>query len=250
MRGELGKKIRQGFIAQDGFSLISADYSQIELRVLAYITGDEGLKEAFEKSEDIHTKTACAILNLKKNEVTEEHRRIAKAVNYGLVYGLSDYGLSSGLGIPLERAQSFIEEYLSSYPKVEEWRAKILERAKEDGLVRTILGRIRPLPGLFSKNRNVVEATQRAAINAPIQGSAADIMKRAMVLIAQRLKEENLEGGMIIQVHDELVLEIEDQKLNQVAELVKTTMENPLVKKLDVPLEVSIGIGKSWASAH
>lgn len=250
MRGELGKKIRQGFIAKEGFSLISADYSQIELRVLAHITGDEGLKEAFEKGEDIHTKTACAILNLKKNEVTEEHRRIAKAVNYGLVYGLSDYGLSSGLGIPLERAQSFIEEYLSSYPKVEEWRAKILETAKEDGLVRTILGRIRPLPGLFSKNRNVVEATQRAAINAPIQGSAADIMKRAMVLIAQRLKEDDLEGGMIIQVHDELVLEIEDRKLKQVAELVKTTMENPLDKKLDVPLEVSIGVGKSWASAH
>jgi DNA polymerase I len=250
MRGELGKKIRQGFIAKDGFSLISADYSQIELRVLAYITGDEGLKEAFEKGEDIHSKTACAILNLKENEVTEEHRRIAKAVNYGLVYGLSNYGLSSGLGISLEKAQSFIEEYLSSYPKVAVWREKILETAKEDGLVRTILGRIRPLPGLFSKNRNVVEATQRAAINAPIQGSAADIMKRAMVLIAQRLKEEDLEGGMIIQVHDELVLEIEDRKLKQVAELVKTTMENPLDKKLDVPLEVSIGVGKSWASAH
>jgi len=250
MRGELGKKIRQGFIAKDGFSLISADYSQIELRVLAHITGDEGLKEAFEKGEDIHSKTACAILNLKKQEVTEEHRRIAKAVNYGLIYGLSDYGLSSGLGIPLEKAQSFIEEYLSSYPKVEEWRAKILETAKDNGLVRTILGRIRPLPGLFSQNRNVVEATQRAAINAPIQGSAADIMKRAMVLIAQSLKEEDLEGGLIIQVHDELVFEIEETKIKKATELIKTIMENPLEHKLTVPLEVSIGVGKNWASAH
>jgi DNA polymerase-1 len=250
MRGELGKKIRQGFIAKDGFSLISADYSQIELRVLAHITGDEGLKEAFEKGEDIHSKTACAILNLKKQEVTEEHRRIAKAVNYGLIYGLSDYGLSSGLGIPLKKAQSFIAEYLSSYPKVEEWRAKILETAKDNGLVRTILGRIRPLPGLFSKNRIVFEATQRAAINAPIQGSAADIMKKAMVLIAQRLKEEGFEGGIIIQVHDELVFEIEEKKIKPAAELIKIIMENPLEHKLAVPLEVSIGVGKNWASAH
>jgi DNA polymerase I len=250
MRGELGKRIRKGFIAHDGFSIISADYSQIELRVLAHITGDVQLREAFEKGEDIHSKTACSILNLKENEVTEEHRRIAKAVNYGLIYGLSDYGLSAGLGIPIEQAQNFIEEYLSSYPKVAEWREKMLEKAKEDGLVRTILGRIRPLPGLFSKNRIVVEATKRAAINAPIQGSAADIMKKAMVKIDQKLKEEGFEGGMIIQVHDELVFEIEDQKTKKVTELVKTVMENPLDKKLDVPLEVCIGVGKNWASAH
>ncbi len=250
MRGELGKRIRQGFIAQNGYSLISADYSQIELRVLAHITGDERLKEAFEKGEDIHSKTACAVLNLKSKEVTEEHRRIAKAVNYGLIYGLSDYGLASNLGISLEDSQSFIEEYLSSYPKVAEWRERLLETAKEDGLVRTILGRIRPLPGLFSKNRIVYEATKRAAINAPIQGSAADIMKKAMLLIFHKLKTEGFEGGMIIQIHDELVFEIEDRRVKQATELIKTIMENPLDKKLDVRLDVSVGVGKNWASAH
>lgn len=250
MRGELGKRIRQGFIAQDGYSLISADYSQIELRVLAHISGDAALIKAFQKGEDIHTKTACAILNCKEDEVNEEGRRIAKVVNYGLIYGLSDYGLASNLGIPLEDAQSFIDEYLSSYPKVAKWREDVIDEAKESGLVKTILGRIRPLPGLFSKNRIVYEATKRAAINAPIQGSAADIMKKAMLLIYHRLREEGFEGGMIIQIHDELVFEIEDHRVKQAAELIKTIMENPLDKKLDVPLEVSIGIGKNWASAH
>ena len=250
MRGELGKRIRQGFIAQDGYSLISADYSQIELRVLAHITGDERLKEAFEKGEDIHTKTACAILNCSEKEVGEEGRRIAKVVNYGLIYGLSDYGLAAGLRISQEQARAFIDNYMASYSKVAQWREEVIEEAKETGLVKTILGRIRPLPGLFSKNRVVFEATRRAAINAPIQGSAADIMKKAMILIAEKLKEEGFEGGIIIQVHDELVLEIEDQKVKQARELVKETMENPLDKKLDVPLEVSIGIGKNWASAH
>lgn len=250
MRGELGKKIRQGFIAQDGYSLISADYSQIELRVLAHITGDESLKEAFEKGEDIHSKTASAILNLKKHEVTEEHRRIAKAVNYGLIYGLSDYGLAASLGIPLEQAQAIIDEYLSSYPKVAKWREEVIQQAKEQGYVKTILGRIRPLPGLFSKNRAVYEQTVRAALNAPIQGSAADIMKEAMVLIFQRFKEENFTGGMIIQIHDELVFEIEKNRINQATELIKTTMKESLKHKLDVPLEVSIGIGENWATAH
>jgi len=250
MRGELGKKMRQGFVAQDGFSIISADYSQIELRVLAHITGDERLKEAFEKGEDIHTKTACAILNCSANEVNEEGRRIAKVVNYGLIYGLSDYGLASGLGIPQEQARAFIDEYLTSYPKVAQWRERVVEEANENGLVKTILGRIRPLPGLFSKNRVVIEATKRAAINAPIQGSAADIMKKAMILIAQKLKEEGFEGGIIIQVHDELVLEIEARRIEKCMKLVKNIMENPLEEKLDVPLEVSIGVGKNWGSAH
>jgi DNA polymerase-1 len=250
MRGELGKRIRQGFIARDGYSLISADYSQIELRVLAHISGDEALIKAFQKGEDIHTKTACAILNCKEDKVNEEGRRIAKVVNYGLIYGLSDYGLASNLGIPLEDAQSFIDEYLSSYPKVAKWREDVIDEAKESGLVKTILGRIRPLPGLFSNNRIVYEATKRVAINAPIQGSAADIMKKAMLLIFQRLKQEGFEGGMIIQIHDELVFEIEDRRVKQAVELIKTIMKNPLDKKLDVPLEVSIGIGKNWASAH
>lgn len=248
MRGDLGKRIRQGFIAEDGYLLISADYSQIELRILAHITGDERLKEAFAQGEDIHTKTACAILNLKPNEVTEEHRRIAKVVNYGLIYGLSDYSLASGLGIPIEQAQAFIEEYLASYPKVAEWREKIITEAKEIGLVKTILGRIRPLPGLFSPNRVVYEQTKRAAINAPIQGSAADIIKKAMVLLANALREEDFEGGMIIQIHDELVFEIEETKVKRAAELIKKVMSNPL--KLDLPLEVSIGIGKNWAACH
>ncbi len=250
MRGELGKRIRQGFIAEDGFKLISADYSQIELRVLAHITGDERLQEAFAQGEDIHTKTACAIFNLKPNELTAEHRRVAKVVNYGLIYGLSDYGLSSGLGISLEQAQAFIEEYLASYPKVAEWREKIITEAKENGLVKTILGRIRPLPGLFSQNRAVYEQAKRAAINAPIQGSAADIMKKAMVLLADAFKEEQFIGGIIIQIHDELVFEIEKPKVQRAVELIKTIMGNPLNFKLAVPLEVSVGIGDNWASVH
>jgi DNA polymerase-1 len=248
MRGELGKRIRKGFIAEDGYLLISADYSQIELRILAHITGDERLKEAFAQGEDIHTKTACAILNLKPDEVTEEHRRIAKAVNYGLIYGLSDYGLASGLGIPIEQAQAFIEEYLGSYPKVAEWREKIIAQAKADGYVKTILGRIRPLPELFSPNRAVNEGAKRAAINTPIQGSAADIIKKAMVLLANSLKEEGFLGGMIIQIHDELVFEIEETKGKRATDLIRAVMSEPL--KLDVPLAVSIGVGKNWAEAH
>ncbi|MEO0071090.1 MAG: DNA polymerase I, partial [candidate division WOR-3 bacterium] len=247
IRGELGKKVRQGFVADEGMMLISADYSQIELRVLAHLAGDERLIAAFTRGEDIHQTTAAEILGIPFDEVSPEQRRIAKMVNYGLIYGMGDYGLSSRTQIPIEQARAFMEEYFHKFPGVARWRERTMEEAKRDGLVKTISGRIRPVPGVFSENRQVVEASLRAALNAPVQGSAADIIKRAMIRLDENLQERRLGGGIILQIHDELLIEVEQSRVEEAKEIVKREMENAW--HLQVPLVVEIGVGKNWGEA-
>jgi DNA polymerase-1 len=248
IKGELGGKIRQGFIAESGNLLISADYSQIELRILAYVSGDEKLKDAFLQNKDIHTRTASSVFNKPENKVTENERRTAKMVNYGLIYGLSNYGLGASLGIDQFEAQRIIDDFLGIHYQVAEWREKTVEDTKETGYAKSIFGRIRPFPGIFAQNRIIYESAVRAAINHPIQGSAADIIKKAMIEIESELKSKDFKGGSIIQIHDELLLEIEEKRIKEAQKLIKDIMSQKLLG--EVPLEVNIGIGKNWAIAH
>ncbi len=243
IRGEWGKKIRKGFIAEDGFLFISADYSQIELRILAHLAQEENLIAAFAKGRDIHTETAKAIF---KTEVVDEHlRRLAKAVNYGIIYGMSEFGLAEGLRISREEAKNFMDEYFALYPKVREWREKIISETKERGYSQTLFGRIRPISEILSGNRMEQELGQRLAINSTVQGSAADIIKKAMIEIDQELEERNFKGGLLVQVHDELLFEIEKERVEEAKSIIKEKMEK--VVNLTCPLEVNIGIGENWA---
>ncbi|MEO0078483.1 MAG: DNA polymerase, partial [candidate division WOR-3 bacterium] len=248
IRTEVGRRIRKGFVAGEGSVLLSADYSQIELRVLAHLSQDEALIAAFRSGADIHVHTAAAILGIDQDKVTEEHRRIAKMVNYGLIYGMGGYGLSWRTDIPVEQAERFLDEYMLKFSGVARWREDLIDKAKETGVVRTISGRIRPVPGVTDGNRVQAEAAQRAAINAPVQGSAADIMKQAMLRLEEKLAGQDFGTGMILQVHDELVFEIRKERVEQARELVRAEMQNAW--KLDVPLEVSIGVGPNWGEAH
>jgi DNA polymerase-1 len=248
IKGNLGKRIREGFIAEPGNLLISADYSQIELRILAYISDDERLKEAFLKGEDIHARTAAAVFNKREEKVTNDERQVAKMVNYGLIYGLSDYGLAAGLRINQDEARRIIDDFLGIHFQVAEWRKKVVEQTKETGYAKTIFGRIRPFPGIFAQNRIIYESAVRAAINHPIQGSAADILKKAMIEIDEQMKSKDFQGGMIIQIHDELLLEVEEKRAQEAKLLVKNVMRQNYLG--EIPLEVNIGIGKNWAVAH
>ncbi len=248
IKGRWGKDVRKGFVAEEGFLLISADYSQIELRILAHITDDENLKEIFFSGRDIHTETAAKILGKKDEEVTQRDRRLAKMVNYGIVYGISEHGLAVGLRISHHEAKEFISKYLSTFPKVKEWREKVVEEARNQGFTQTIFGRIRKVPGLYSKNKNIKEAAERATINMPVQGSAADIIKKGMIEIHKLLKKNGFEGGIVLQIHDELLLEIEEKRIEEAKEIVKDRMEK--VVRLRVPLEVNIEVGKNWMEAH
>ena len=248
IRTELGRQIRSAFVAESGHVLVSADYSQIELRVLAHLSGDEELAEAFRRGEDIHARTAAAILRKDITDVKPEDRRLAKVVNYGLVYGMGDYGLSSRADIPIEQARAFLEEYMARFRGVAWWRDETIEQAKQSGYVRTISGRVRPTPGIADPNRAVAEATKRYAVNAPVQGSAADIIKSAMLRLDERMSGRGFGTGMILQVHDELVFEVPEAKLEEVREMIRTEMENAW--SLTVPLVVEIGAGRSWGEAH
>ena len=248
IRTELGRRIRSAFVAESGNVLISADYSQIELRVLAHLSGDEELAEAFRRGEDIHARTAAAILRKDIADVKPEDRRLAKVVNYGLVYGMGDYGLSSRADIPIEQARAFLDEYMARFAGVAKWRDQTIEQAKQSGHVRTISGRVRPIPGIADPNRAVAEAAKRYAINAPVQGSAADIIKNAMLSLEERLSGGGFGVGMILQVHDELVFEVPEAKLEEAREVIRTEMENAW--SLTVPLVVETGAGRSWGEAH
>ena len=247
-RTDLGRQIRSAFVAERGNALVSADYSQIELRVLAHLSGDEELAEAFKRGEDIHDRTAAAILRKDIADVKPEDRRLAKVVNYGLVYGMGDYGLSSRADIPIEQARAFLDEYMARFAGVVRWRERTVEQAKQSGFVRTISGRVRPTPGIADPNRAVAEATKRYAINAPVQGSAADIIKKAMLRLEERLGSGEFGPGMILQVHDELVFEVPREKLEEAREMIRTEMESAW--SLTVPLVVETGAGRSWGEAH
>ncbi len=248
IRLEEGRKIRQAFIpSEKGWVMFAADYSQIELRVLAHIAKDEELVEAFRNDMDIHTKTAMDVFGVEKEEVTSNMRRHAKAVNFGIVYGISDYGLSQSLDISRKEAGEFIKKYLESFPGVKEYMDDIVQDAKQKGYVTTLMNRRRYLPEITSRNFNLRSFAERTAMNTPIQGSAADIIKKAMIDMAARLKEENLQSRLLLQVHDELIFEAPEDEIEILKKIVPDVMENAM--ELEVPLKVDYSYGQTWYDA-
>ncbi len=245
IRLEQGRRLRQAFTASGhGRLLLAADYSQIELRVLAHISGDEIMVEAFRQNEDIHTRTAAEVFGVPISEVTPDMRRSAKAVNFGIVYGISDYGLSRDLGITRKEARNFIDRYLARYPGVSAYLKKVVQEARDRGYVTTLLGRRRYLPDLFSSNFSVRGFGERTAMNTPIQGTAADIIKLAMLRVSNAIKREKLPVEMVLQVHDELLFEVETPFLAKAAELIRKEMEKAI--DLVVPLRVDVKYGSDW----
>lgn len=248
IRLEEGRKIRQAFVpSHEGWTLFAADYSQIELRVLADMADEHNLIDAFKHDLDIHTKTAMDVFGVSKEEVTPNMRRQAKAVNFGIVYGISDYGLSQNLGISRKEAAAFIERYFESYPGVKGYMELVVEQAREEGYVKTLLNRRRYLPDLKSSNFNVRSFAERMAMNTPIQGTAADIIKKAMIDMAAALKEHHLQATMLLQVHDELIFEAPLEELDILAKLVPEVMENAV--QLKVPLKADAASGATWYDA-
>ncbi len=249
IRTEIGRRIRQAFIPQDNQDwIMSADYSQIELRVMAHLSRDKGLKEAFERGEDIHATTAAAVFNVPLQEVNPDQRRKAKEVNFGIIYGISQYGLASRLGISADEAQEIIQNYFIRFPKVNEYMIQTIAFVQEHKYVTTIRNRRRYIPEIDSKNANVRQNAERMAINTTIQGSAADLIKLAMINIQNKFEKEKLQTRMILQVHDELVFEVKSSEMERVKQLVKKEMEGAI--KLDVPIKVDVGMGKNWLEAH
>ncbi len=245
IRLEEGRKIRKAFVPGSGYTLLlAADYSQIELRILADIANDAALTEAFSLGEDIHSSTAAEIFSVDIKEVTSQQRRAAKAVNFGLVYGQTDYGLSQALGISRVEAHEYIDIYFQRYPGVKQYMQQVVKQAREDGYVTTLLGRRRYLPEIASKNYQRRSFAERTAINTPIQGTAADIIKLAMVEVDKKIKEQKFESRMLLQVHDELVFETNDQEVADITRLARDIMES--VVTLKVPLVVDVKQGKNW----
>ncbi len=248
IRTEEGRRIREAFIAEAGHLILSADYSQIELRVLAHLSEDPVLIQAFQNDEDVHARTASEMFGVALDAVTPELRRRAKVINFGIIYGMSAYGLARELGIDRQEAEDYIGRYFTRLKRVKTYQEELIERARSEGLVRTIFGRIRPLPELKSKNYQQREFGIRTAINAPIQGSAADIIKKAMITIQERLKAEKVGATMVLQVHDELVFEVKGDEVPALEALVREEMENAV--SLKVPLKVDIQAGENWREAH
>ncbi|QOR15464.1 DNA polymerase I [Haemophilus parainfluenzae] len=247
IRNEEGRRIRQAFIAREGFTVVAADYSQIELRIMAHLSQDQGLINAFTQGKDIHRSTAAEIFGVSLDEVTSEQRRNAKAINFGLIYGMSAFGLSRQLGIGRADAQSYMDLYFKRYPGVQTFMHDIREKAKAQGYVETLFGRRLYLPDINSSNGMRRKAAERVAINAPMQGTAADIIKRAMIQLDQKLQNDP-DIAMIMQVHDELVFEVRSEKVAFYSDLIKTQMES--AADLVVPLIVDVGQGTNWDEAH
>jgi DNA polymerase-1 len=248
VRGEEGREIRKGFIADEGHVLLSADYSQVELRVFAHYSGDAAFLEAFSEGEDIHRRTASEILGLPVQAVTPDMRRIAKAINFGIIYGMGAQKLSEELGIDLKTAKDYIAKYYERYQGVVRYREKTVAFARDKGYVTTLFNRRRYLPDMNHENRVLRAEAERMAVNTPIQGTAADLIKKAMINIHARLKSENLKTKMLLQVHDELVFEVPERETSLVSSLVKEEMEG--VFPLAVPLQVDVNMGKNWDEAH
>lgn len=248
IRNEQGRKIRQAFEAPAGHKLIAADYSQIELRIMAHLSGDKGLLDAFAQGKDIHRATAAEIMGVDESEVTSEQRRHAKAVNFGLIYGMSAFGLARQIEVSRQEAQSYINTYFERYPGVREYMDRTREQAASDGYVETLFGRRLHLPEINSRNGMRRQAAERAAINAPMQGTAADIIKRAMLKMQKWLDAEGSDVRMIMQVHDELIFEVPEAKVDEVSAKIREVMES--AAELDVPLLVEAGIGDNWDEAH
>lgn len=248
IKGVEGKKIREAFVPDEGFVLLSSDYSQIELRVLAHISGDELLIDAFRNDQDIHSRVAQEVFGVDAGHVTPEMRRTAKVINFGIVYGISGFGLSKELGVGPREAQEYIDAYFARHTGIKAYIEKTVADAREKGFVRTLFGRIRYIPELSNSDVNVRQFGERTAMNTPIQGTAADIIKMAMVNIHRRIKERRSPSRLIMQIHDELVFEVPEAEAVEMEELIREEMEH--VCPLRVPLKVSIGKGRNWAEAH
>jgi DNA polymerase-1 len=244
IRTELGREIRAAFTAEPGCVLLAADYSQIELRLLAHFSKDKLLVDAFRRGDDIHTLTASQVFGVPPLMVTPDHRRAAKVVNFGIVYGLSPFGLSQNLGIPTADARKFIDAYFEKYSGVRAFIDATLEQARRDGKVSTLFGRVRPIPDINSKNPNQRGFAERTAVNTPLQGTAADLIKLAMIRIDRELADRRLRSRMTLQVHDELVFEVPESEVDDMKRLVRDQMEN--VQPLEVPLLVELGVGPNW----
>ena len=244
---ELGRLIRKVFVPQDGFVFLDADYSQIELRILAHCSGDEQLIRAYREAQDIHRMTASQVFHIPFEEVTDLQRRNAKAVNFGIVYGISSFGLSQDLSITRKEAAQYIESYFETYPGIKHFLDEQVEHAKENGYVVTLSGRRRPVPELKSSNFMQRSFGERVAMNAPIQGTAADIIKIAMIGVNRELKERKLRSRLILQVHDELLIETHLEEVEVVKEILKNQMEQAAVLK--VPLTAEVHSGQNWYEA-
>ena len=243
-----GRKIRRAFIAPPGHVLLAADYSQIELRIMAHLSADESLLNAFAQGKDIHRSTAAEVFNTEPGRVTDEQRRAAKAINFGLIYGMSAFGLARQLGIDRGAAKDYVDRYFERYPAVKQYMDETRERAREQGYVETVFGRRLYLPEIKSRNAARRQYAERTAINAPMQGTAADIIKRAMIDIDNKLLQKQNGIRMIMQVHDELVFEVEAGLVSETRQAVAGFMTG--AAELDVPLEVEIGTGPNWDEAH
>lgn len=248
IRSEAGRKIRQAFVAEKGYKLLAADYSQVELRIMAHLSGDKGLLEAFAKGQDVHKATAAEVFGVTLNEVTAEQRRRAKAINFGLIYGMSAFGLAKQLKIDRHDAQHYVDRYFERYPGVSDYMERTREQAEAQGYVETLFGRRLYLPDIKAGNGMLRKAAQRTAINAPMQGTAADIIKQAMVDIDQWLKTGVLDASMVLQVHDELIFEVAEDDIDLLSDGVRFRMATAAA--LDVPLVVDIGTGNNWDEAH
>ena len=247
IRSEMGRRIRAAFVASPGYSLLSADYSQIELRVFAHITGDPAMTEAFKNNEDIHARTARDVFGAKTKEQESEFRRVSKIVNFAIPYVIGPFGLAQRTGLTRAEAKKTIEDYYKTYTGVRRYMEETPAEVRRTGVVRTIFGRIRPIPDINNRNHNLRARAEREAINAPIQGTAADLVKIAMIKVHERLRREKLGARMILQVHDELLLEVPEKEIERTKEVVKAEMES--VHEMSVPLVVDVGVGKNWMEA-
>jgi DNA polymerase-1 len=248
VRDEQGREIRKAFIAENGCVLLAADYSQIELRIMAHLSQDQNMLDAFASKQDIHAATAAKIFNVPLAEVTSDMRRKAKTANFGIIYGISAFGLAERLGIARSEAKELIDGYFASFPEVKTYIESSIEKARKEGFVQTLLHRKRYLADINSGNANVRGFAERNAINAPIQGTAADIIKIAMVKIAAELQKGNFKTEMTLQVHDELIFNVPNSELETIKPLIINAMENAV--KLCVPISVEVGIGQNWLEAH
>jgi DNA polymerase-1 len=248
IRTPQGRRIREAFIAPPGCKIVSADYSQIELRIMAHLSGDEGLRHAFAHGHDVHRATAAEVFGRKLDEVSADERRTAKVINFGLIYGMSAFGLAQNLGIERTTAQAYIDSYFSRYPGVKRYMDETRDKARADGFVETVFGRRLWLPEIRSANPQRRAGAERAAINAPMQGTAADLIKLAMIAVQGWLERERLATRLIMQVHDELVLEVPQGELAQAKDRLRDLMQG--VAALAVPLIVDVGVGDNWDQAH
>ena len=248
IRNAEGRRIREAFVAPPGHHILSADYSQVELRIMAHLSGDENLMAAFQSGEDVHRRTAAEIFGIPGSEVTSEQRRYAKTINFGLIYGMSAFGLAAQLGIERSAAQQYMERYFMRYPRVKAYMDQTRKSAREKGYVETVFGRRLYMIDIRASNNQRRQAAERAAINAPMQGTAADLIKLAMIEVHRWLREQQLGSRLVLQVHDELVFEVPDAEV----ELLKRELPRLMtgVAQLSVPLVVDVGVGPNWDRAH